>query len=102
MSPTLDTVYRHSEDVISRFVEGELLIIPLVAGIGDMENDIFSMDETGKEIWTRLNGEKSAAVIIQELEEVFHAAPDVIRADVLGLLDELARRRLIIAVEKPV
>jgi hypothetical protein len=31
----LDAIYAPSEDVVAREIEGELIIVPLVAGIGE-------------------------------------------------------------------
>ena len=36
-SITLDTICAPSEDVVAREIEGELITVPLAAGIGDME-----------------------------------------------------------------
>jgi hypothetical protein len=37
----LDAAYVPSEDVVAREIEGELIIVPLAAGIGDMEDELF-------------------------------------------------------------
>jgi hypothetical protein len=34
----LDAIYVPSEDVVFRDIEGELIIVPLTSGIGDMED----------------------------------------------------------------
>ena len=44
-------MYVPSEDIVAREIEGELIIVPLAAGIGDMEDELFSLNETGREIW---------------------------------------------------
>ena len=36
----MEAVYAPSEDVVAREIEGELIIVPLVAGIGDMEDEL--------------------------------------------------------------
>ena len=52
----MDAVYAPSEDVVAREIEGELIIVPLVAGIGDMEDELYTLNETGRAIWDRLDG----------------------------------------------
>ena len=53
---SLEKVYKPSDDVVARKIEGEFIIVPLTAGIGDMEDDLFSLDEVGLAIWERLDG----------------------------------------------
>lgn len=93
---SLETVYKYSEDVVSREIEGELIIVPLVAGIGDMEDELFTMNETGKAIWDRFDGKTSLDEIIKALQKNYQVAPEVIEKDVLGLVEELVKRRMII------
>jgi hypothetical protein len=56
---SLDNAYAVSEDVVAREIEGEIIIVPLVAGIGDMEYELYTLNETGKAVWARLDAERS-------------------------------------------
>ncbi len=98
MEPRLNICYRPSEDIVAREIEGELLIIPLVSGIGDGNDNIYSLDETGREIWKRLDGHSSVAQIISDIMKIYTTAPGTIEQDVLGLIDELERRKIIVKV----
>ncbi|HNR69633.1 MAG TPA: pyrroloquinoline quinone biosynthesis peptide chaperone PqqD [bacterium] len=91
-----DQVYCQSADVVSREIEGTIVIIPIVAGIGDMENELFSLNDSGKTIWQMLDGKLSVNKIISELEKRFDAAEGDIREDVIGLLTELLKRKMIV------
>ena len=44
---TLDMICAPSEDVVAREIEGEIVIVPLASGIGDMEDELFTLNETG-------------------------------------------------------
>jgi hypothetical protein len=92
----LDSVYAPSEDVVAREIEGEIIIVPLVAGIGDMEDELFTLNETGKTIWSRLDGKKSLNDIVTELAAEFAAQPDEIAEDVTGFVGELVKRRMLV------
>jgi hypothetical protein len=94
-----DAVYAVSEDVVAREIEGEIIIVPLVAGIGDLEDELFTLNETGKAIWDKLDGQRRLNDIIAELAAEYQAPPGEIEADVLGLVAELVRRRMLVAVE---
>ena len=99
MALQLESVMIPSEDIVARVIEGELIIVPLVAGIGDMEDELFTLNETGRAIWDRLDGRHSLEAVVSELADEFDAAPDEIERDVLGLVGELARRRMVVEVE---
>lgn len=92
----LDAKCVPSEDVVVRMIEDELIIVPLVAGIGDMDDELFTMNETGKAIWSRLGGEKSLRTLAAELATEFSAPPGEIEKDLLGLMTELARRKMVV------
>lgn len=100
MDVQLDGVYLPSEDIVAREIEGELIIVPLVAGIGDLEDELYTLNETGKAIWKLLDGKNTLRQVSVMLLDEFDAAAGEIEADVLGLAGELCRRRML--VEAPV
>jgi len=91
----LDEVYAPSQDVVARKIEGEMIIIPMVAGIGDLEDELYTLNKTGQAVWEKLNGIKSIRVIVDELAAEYLAPIETIQEDVLGIIGELARRRII-------
>lgn len=93
----LDTAPRPSPDVVARVIEGEIIIVPLATGIGDMEDELYSLNETGKAVWDRLDGQRTLAQVVHELAAEFDAPEDVLRTDVLGLVDELLKRKILVA-----
>lgn len=100
MKIQLDAVYAHSEDVVAREIEGELIIVPLVAGIGNLEDELFTLNETGKAIWNRMDGQASLQKVIQDLTKGYQSPAGEIEKDVIGLMEELLKRKMIVAVEK--
>ena len=93
---SLDQVYVPSEDIVAREIEGELIIVPLVAGIGDMEDELFSLNDTGKDVWRRLDGRTTLAGVANALATEYSAQPDEIERDVIGLVGELVRRKMLV------
>jgi len=93
---TLDSTYVLSEDVVARNIESELIIVPLTSGIGNMEEEIYTLNETGRAIWEKLDGQKSLREIVKMLKTEFDAAPEEIEEDILGLVGELLKRRMVI------
>jgi coenzyme PQQ biosynthesis protein PqqD len=98
MTVTLDQIYAVSDDVVAREIEGEIIIVPLVAGIGDLEDELFTLNETGKAIWDKIDGRRSVAEMIAELAAEYQAPPGKIETDVQGLMQELVNRRMLVAI----
>lgn len=96
----LDAAYVPSDDLVCREIEGELIIVPLVAGMGDMEDELFTLNETGRAIWAKLDGKKSLKAVAQELSEEYEASPEKIEKDVIGLTKELLKRKMLVESSK--
>lgn len=94
----LDQVYAPSDDIVVRMIEGELLIVPLGASIGDLEDEIYTLNPTGQAIWERLDGRRRLQEVVKELEAKFEATPGDIERDVSGLVAELVKRRMLVQV----
>lgn len=97
MSLTIETICAPSEDVVAREIDGELIIVPIASGIGDMEDELYTMNKTGREIWRRLDGVKSLRLIAADLSAEYAAPAADVERDVLGLVTELARRKMVVA-----
>ncbi len=93
---TLDSVYVPSENVVARVIEGEIIIVPLTSGIGDMEDELYTLNETGKEIWDNLNGERSLDEVARRLSEAYEGPLGEIRNDIIGLVEELLKRGILV------
>jgi hypothetical protein len=92
----LDEVFIPSHDVVARDIEGEIIIIPLVAGIGDIDDELYTLNKTGRAIWEKLDGKKSVQRIADELAVLYETPVENIREDIVGLIKEMARRRIIV------
>jgi hypothetical protein len=91
-------VYKPSEDVVARDVQGEFIIIPITSGIGDVEDEIFALNETGRAIWERLDGKKTLGDVGEELAVKYEASKKELEEDILGLTGELLKRRMLVEV----
>ena len=92
----MDTVLAHSSDVVSREIDGSLIIVPLASGVGDMEDDLFSMNESGTEIWNMLDGKRTLQEIVDVLARQYQAGPEEIAQDVAGIVTELLKRKMLV------
>jgi hypothetical protein len=96
LKPKLDSVYIPSEDVIARDIEGELIIVPLASGMGDMEDELFTVNETARAIWERLDGKRSLRDVVKALSGEYKAPAGKIEKDVSGLVGEFLKRRMLV------
>ena len=96
ISASLDKVYLISEEVVAREVGGEFVIIPVTSGVGDLEDEIFSLNESGRAIWDKLDGKKDLKAISEELTGDFDGSLGDIEKDALGLVEELLKRRMLV------
>ena len=87
---------RPSADVVARVIDGQIIIVPLTSGIGDMEDELYTLNDTGKDIWDRLDGTRTLEQVVKELSSEFDASEDVLRTDVLGLVEELLKRKILV------
>jgi hypothetical protein len=92
---SLDSKYLPSEDVVARDIEGEMILVPITSGIGDMEDEIYTLNDTGRAIWSKLDG-GTLGQIAQALRDEFEAPAGEIEADVVGLVGELFKRRMVV------
>ncbi len=92
----LNKVYAPSGDVVAREVAGEFIIVPIASGVGDMEDEIFSLNETGKSIWDKLSPAKSLKDVARELSVEFEGPLAKIEKDCVGLVQELLKRKIVI------
>ncbi len=92
----LKIIYARSHDLVEREIEGELIIVPLISGIGDLEDELFSLNPVGRDVWARIDGKRRVSQIVKELEKIYQVEREKITADVLGFLAELAKGKLIV------
>ena len=92
----LERIYAKSKDLVEREIEGEIIIVPLTSGIGDLEDELFSLNEVGRDVWARIDGKRCVSEIVNDLEEIYEMGRKKLISDVLGFLGELEKRKLIV------
>jgi len=96
MKVKVNKVYKPSEDVVSREVGGEFVLIPITSGSDDPEDRIFSLNNCGLAIWKEFDGKKTIKDVVNALSSRFEGEVTVIKKDVLGISEELFKRKLIV------
>ena len=96
----LNSVYLPSENVVARDVQGEFVIIPITSGISESDEEIFSLNKFGRAIWDKLDSKTSLKEVTRALALQFEGDAKKIENDVLGLTEELLKRKMIVACLK--
>ena len=78
---TLDAICVPSDDVVSREIEGELILVPIASGIGDLEDELYTLNETGRAIWQHLDGKRTLAEVAYDI--VKSSTPPLRRSPVM-------------------
>jgi hypothetical protein len=92
----LNSICASSADVVAREIEGEILIVPLVAGIGDDNDELYTLNPSGQAIWQKIDGKRTLKEVASELAGEFKAPIAEIEKDVLGFASELTRRGILV------
>jgi hypothetical protein len=95
-SLTTKSVLIRSDGIVSREIEGELLIVPIASRIGDNEDEIYTLNETGREIWQLIDGNRSVIDIVSELKKSYAGSVEDIIKEVLGIAGELVSRKILV------
>lgn len=92
---TLGSVCAPSDDVVSREIEGDVIIIPIAAGIGDADDELYTLNETGRSIWQKLDGRRTLGEVAALLAAEFEVSRAEAETDILGFANELVWRRIL-------
>lgn len=76
--------------VVFRELDGEAVLLHLDTGV------YFGLDSVGTRVWSLLLEHGSPAGVCERMLEEFDVSPDVIERDVLGLVDELRDKGLVL------
>jgi hypothetical protein len=93
-----DAVYKPSDDLVVREIDGQLIIVPIGTGVGDLEDELYALNDTARVVWAKLDGSRSVSAVVDELAQEYAAPTEAIDADVVGLLEELLKRRMVVPV----
>lgn len=96
----LTNIYVPSDEVVAREIQGEFIIIPVTSGVGNLEDAIFTLNETGRAIWDRLDGKMSLEKVVENLSAEWEAPAEEIEKDVIGLMAELLKRKMLVEVPR--
>jgi hypothetical protein len=96
MKTSLNKVFRPSDDVVARAIEGEIILVPLASGMGDLEDELYTLNQTGAAVWKLLDGKRTLKQVAATLAKRYQAKPGAIENDVAALAGELLKRKMLV------
>ncbi|TWI68190.1 coenzyme PQQ synthesis protein D (PqqD) [Desulfobotulus alkaliphilus] len=95
MEIDVNAVYLPSEDVVARKIDDAFILVPIASGVGSMEDELYTLNETGHIIWEGLAPGRRVVDLAKSLAEEYDASEEEIRQDIQGILTELLKLNMI-------
>jgi len=95
-----ESVLTRNTNVLPRDIAGETLLIPIRGKLADLQQ-VYGLDELGREVWERLDGNRSAEAIAASIVADYDVSLEQCREDVLAFLASLLDAGLVHEAEGP-
>jgi Coenzyme PQQ synthesis protein D (PqqD) len=86
-----------NREVVSRQIEGELIIVPIRRGVGDL-NSLYTLNPVGSVLWEFMTEGHSLSEMVQRICEEFEVTKTQAQEDIRQFLDSLLEEKLIQSV----
>lgn len=93
MAAGTDRYRVHEQEVAAKVIDGEAIIINLTTGV------YYSLDPTGSEVWSLVEGRHDVDTIVSHLCGRFDVPESTCRSDVERLVEQLLEEKLIVPVD---
>jgi len=95
----INKIYEISENIIAKNIEGQFMIVPLISGVGNLDDEMFQLNLTGSAVWEMLDGNTRLIDIILHLSKEYEAAPETLKKDVVDLVEQLVEKDFVFEVK---
>lgn len=94
-------VFNKSDQVTARQIEDEFIIVSITPKNERRSDEVFFLNETGRELWENLNGESNINQLIDGITGQYETdCHEQIRRDVFDLIEDLLSHNIIVRVKK--
>ena len=83
-----------NRDVVSRQIEGELIIVPIRHGVGDL-NSLYTLNPVGSVLWNFMMEGHTLPEMVQRICDEFDVTTAQAQSDIHNFLDSLLEEKLI-------
>ena len=89
-----DVRFIRNREVVSRQIEGELVIVPIRRGVGDL-NSLYTLNSVGCVIWEFLKVGHTLPEMVQRVCDEFEVTAKQAEYDIREFLDSLVEEKLV-------
>ena len=95
MDINLNLTYKKNEEIVTRGIAGETLLVPIRDKLADMQR-IFALSSVAEYVWQELDGEKNLGEIRDGILATFDVEQEQVDADLKEFMAELLDAGLIV------
>ena len=85
-----------NQEVDSRKIEGELIIVPIRSGVGDL-NSLYTLNPVGSVLWEFMTESHTAGEMVQRICDEFEVTNSQAEKDIETFLDSLLEEKLVLS-----
>jgi len=94
LSVLSDARFIRNQEVVSRQIEGELIIVPIRRGVGDL-NSLYTLNSVGSILWDYMTEGHSVPEMVSRVCDEFDVTAAQANADIEDFLDSMLQEKLI-------
>lgn len=94
---SVDVRFVRSPEVVARKIQGELIIVPIRRGVGDL-NSLYTLNPVGAVLWDFMNEGHTVAEMVKRVCDEFEVTASEAQADIQSFLDSLMQEKLVESV----
>jgi len=92
-----DARFRRNLEVVSRQIDGELVIVPIRRGVGDL-NSLYTLNPVGSVLWDFMKESHTILEMVEKVCDEFEVSSAQANQDIEAFLDSLLEEQLIESV----
>jgi len=89
--------YMRNQDAVSRKIEGELIVVPIRSGVGDL-NSLYTLNPVGSVLWDFMTEGHTIDEMVERICDEFEVTAFQAQQDIEAFLDSLMEEKLIHSV----
>ncbi len=86
-----------NREVVSRKIEGELIIVPIRSGVGDL-NSLYTLNPVGSVLWDFMAEDHTVGEMVQRVCDEFEVTKNQAEQDIETFLGSLLEEKLVLSV----
>jgi hypothetical protein len=83
-----------NQDVVSRLIDGELIIVPVRRGVGDM-NSLYTLNSVGSVLWEFMAEDHSLPEMVERVCQEFEVSSTQALQDIESFLNLMLQEKLV-------